>query len=167
MVGGAFNFNGSGGKTVVENLTFNQCTSVGGNGNGGAVEVGANTTIVFKNVKFNENVARNNGGAIYGASGSKITVDSCMFFSNRTQTASGGAIFIDLYSQLTITNSVFENNFSNFGVAINTGANTTLNISFSTFSNMSFHKSSKNIPFFYRSRRFEVRIDLQSQFANH
>lgn len=75
-------------------------------GSGGAID-NFNGTLVIDNALFDNNLAKNDGGAITG-SGS-LTISNSKFSNNKSTHSIAGAI---IHDNLTISNSIFENNGS-------------------------------------------------------
>jgi len=111
--GGAINLNGAG---PFQKLSLTQDTFQGNvagdtNENGGAIQdESGNGTIIISNSLFLDNVAGAEGGAIDQASGT-LAVTNSQFSGNIAGMDGGGAIFSDGIT-LTVTNSTFEDNFS-------------------------------------------------------
>ena len=74
----------------------------------------------------------NNGGGLFGGTGTNITLRLCRFIGNAART--GGAVFVSTGSTLTVTNSTFESNSArNGGGAIFVWEGGTLMATGSTF----------------------------------
>ncbi|MEE9318852.1 MAG: cadherin-like domain-containing protein, partial [Granulosicoccus sp.] len=95
-----------------DNVTFNRVTFSGNraDGDGGGVNmVGENST--FTNTTFSGNSAKH-GGGIYA--NKDLTVTSSTFYHNTDQSRAG-AIVIEGGKTVTLSNSVFDDNTTNFG----------------------------------------------------
>ena len=108
------------------NIRFEGCTFRANSATSGSaiyIDSGCRN-IIFDGCTFTNNQATSSGGAIY-ATGSEINIDGCTFTGNSIQNnandaRAGGAIYINAATQVTITDSTFENNMiSN----TNTGGN--------------------------------------------
>lgn len=62
-------------------------------GNGGALSVGANATLVVSNVVFRQNQAGQHGGSIYVAPGGRLQLFNASFLGNHAG-GCGGAVFV-------------------------------------------------------------------------
>lgn len=108
-LGGIFNVNS--GCT----LTLNGVTLINGNSqNGAAVYVNDGAVLIANAVNFIDNIAVDNGGAIY-ATGATVNLTRCTLDANdvteiKTNDESGGAAIYVINSNLTIRNSKITNN---------------------------------------------------------
>ncbi|HIB37107.1 T9SS type A sorting domain-containing protein [Mesonia sp.] len=109
----------------ITSSNFYNNEAVGGPGNGGALHItGAGESLVSMSI-FNENIASNQGGAIWNGSGI-MTVDSLNANLNEAQgnieTNGGGGVIYNNAGLLIVQNeSIFENNAAN-GVSGSGGA---------------------------------------------
>ena len=125
---GARHFTVSGGhKLTLENVDLN-----GGRGSEGGSILVDNGEIDANNVKFTDNVASSEGGAIrVKNAASKVTLNNILFDDN--QGSAGGALSIqdDLTQKVEIHNSDFKNNraSSGHGGAISTAGEVNITVS--------------------------------------
>jgi len=95
------------------------------NSQGGAVYAGNRYKIDIKNSLFigNETKGRSDdGGAIKISDGSFMSIDNTQFIKNHTNMegyAAGGAINLDTDTEMVLSNSLFDGNYSNEGGAFN------------------------------------------------
>lgn len=100
---------------------------------GGAIRVGGNADKII-NCSFEDNIARNGGGAIYTAN-AKLVTSKSKFIKNRTQSQQGGAIYA--ITNTTINDSYFfENSASEGGAVYSNGK--------AIISGTTFHKNTSN-----------------------
>ncbi|MDR3257082.1 MAG: hypothetical protein LBT18_05550 [Endomicrobium sp.] len=84
----SINFNGS-------DVIFTSNMAIGNNGNGGAVGVYDESTVMFgERVEFSNNIADFNGGAIYITHNSNVTIRGNVEFIGNNANANGGAIYM-------------------------------------------------------------------------
>lgn len=105
-----------GDSTTIENSIFENNTAVK---EGGAIYTTGGATTEIKNSEFTNNKAtgaNGKGGSIFSTIGSKTITNST--FTNNMATESGGAIFVELGSDVTITDSNFIGNKASKGAAI-------------------------------------------------
>ncbi len=108
-----------------DNVTFKgNCSEIS---SGGAINTSNRYTIDIKNSFFIENETQRNGmygGALQISDGSSISIDNTQFIKNHTGTdtddlSGGGAINLNTGTDMMLSNSVFDGNYSNDGGAIN------------------------------------------------
>ena len=63
---------------------------------------------------FKNNLVLNTGGNLYAQSSSFVTITNCSFFGNVAKTGYGGAILVALESTLRVSNSIFAQNTAGF-----------------------------------------------------
>lgn len=136
-------------NVVNSNFTENRASGLGG-----AIYIPSNETnkIIVNNTGFYRNTATLEGGAILLMRGELTVIDS-EFIDNQASfnllggRVSGGAIFIDKYSSLTINNGTFINNTaSNTGAAVSISNDSTgVNIQNSRFEDNSVRQPSPGI----------------------
>ena len=111
-------------------------TFIGGTGDTAGMlwpKTSANVTV--KNIKFKGTDGNSNRGAIrLNSSSAKLTLENCIFDSNKTS-GNGGAIVLFKCSELNITNCDFLNNVGARGAAIffEAQANVTVNVTGGSF----------------------------------
>lgn len=117
---------GTGQDTLTKSISDSEFNNNSSNGNGGAVGIHKNTAFTtlgsttFTTVKFEENNADENGGAIF-AEAEKLAINKNDFKNNKAE-GYGGAIFITQSSELDVKDSVFtENHAAESGGAIASG----------------------------------------------
>ncbi|MBR6993074.1 MAG: Ig-like domain repeat protein, partial [Methanobrevibacter sp.] len=103
-------FNVAGGTLTLNNVTI--CD--GAADDGAAVKVGSGAKLVANDAIFKDNVAENNGGAIY-TDGGEIDLTNCVLDNNdvteiTTNDNSGGAAIYAKNAQVTLTNTNVTNN---------------------------------------------------------
>ncbi len=106
--------------------------------NGGAIWT--RCTALFKNCNFNNNDALN-GGAIANVNGGVLTLNNCLFDSNKA--TSGGALYLD--GKTTISGGLAQNNAALKGnVIFFSGSNQARSLNLSKFNNESLPKFINN-----------------------
>lgn len=86
----------------------------------GAIRATQNASVNLSHCEFDGNISEGSGGAI-SLSQSEATIDQCRFYFNNAKGLSsprnggGGAISLQSYSSLLVTNSLFEDNRAGFG----------------------------------------------------
>jgi len=110
----------SGTNTFTGNKAGYGGTATDYRGNGGAIFLDGNATAILTvsgNTLFEENNARNWGGAIALYANSISYIDSATFRNNTTSRSSGSAFYVA--GNLTITNSTFTGNYINGTTDVN------------------------------------------------
>ncbi|HEX37457.1 MAG TPA: T9SS type A sorting domain-containing protein [Candidatus Cloacimonetes bacterium] len=100
----------------IEGITFSSCFH---NGYGGAISTNGSVTI--RNCLFEDCSSDYNGGAIWAVGGTSLEIDNCIFES--CDADKGGALYIELYENISIVNSDFifcqSNEFSGGAILMN------------------------------------------------
>jgi len=111
---GAVSFANATSVTIVgSTFTSNTNTNAGGAGNFGSIG-----SVTVESSSFTAKSAGTFGGAFYFSLVPNIVVDGCSFTSNSATSNSGGAMYMSLATQATITGSSFNLNVANWGGAI-------------------------------------------------
>ena len=108
-----------GGNVVLKNIII-QNGKINDGGDGGAINIKANSIISCIHCTFINNTADGDGGAIRVVHGSNISISDCTFINNGVPNLgndAGGAIYI-FYANAKITNSIFKDNYAVRGGAI-------------------------------------------------
>lgn len=137
-----------GGGRVVEmpdvgnDLTIVDLTIRGGGADEGAGLRGSGATLCIARSTFADNVATENGGAIYLAETGSLTVDNTLFYGN-IATSAGGAVELPGRTSaymIEVTDSLFDANAANQGGAMDIDSTSAATISNTGFrSNMAGH----------------------------
>ena len=72
--------------------------------------IGANCNVVLENITFKNAYSLSSGGAIYVGQNSTLTINNCIFESNKVYNSNGGAIYGQSGTNIVIHNSEFCNN---------------------------------------------------------
>ncbi len=124
---GAAKASGGGGVAAIDEATlvtvnssnFNHNTSFFAGSSGGAIDALLEASIAINNSLLTYNIAERNGGAVHGVSAGTITISNSTLNYNVLPTViigdeSGGAVGA-INTNLTISNSIFQNNSSPIG----------------------------------------------------
>ncbi|MEU6216370.1 hypothetical protein ABZ845_02440 [Streptomyces sp. NPDC047022] len=105
--GGGVLLNTNGGSLTGTDVNFQGNTA---NGFGGAIEVGASTTLSLTRGTITDNRSASGGGGIDNTGATAITLDSVTMSRNLATEGHGAALYLDTSQPSTITNSTISNN---------------------------------------------------------
>ena len=110
-------------ELVVDGCRFDGNDALGDGGRGGAIYAASDSiaiTVNLSNSSFSANRVEGEGGAVvakmssrFDPDGVDVQIDGCTFEDNEAG-YSGGALFIDNWTSLSISNSAFTSNYSDY-----------------------------------------------------
>lgn len=115
-----FKYNSTSDQSLIDGVTISKNITIIGENNasidGGKVSrclfIDSNCSVILKNMTFKNGYSKNSGGGVYLNENSNLTLYDCIFDYNRVYNSDGGALNAQVGTNVEIHNCTFVNNTS-------------------------------------------------------